>query len=253
MYNEDEINDSLEFCRDIEVFYKKKSQRNAYQNYMKKKSYSNLYSGKVLTDTTKSSYFDNKAEKNKDVEDIEAVEERKGLLSRIFSNLSGILLIIFLAYGISSFVTNYCIWQTQVDGISMEPALVDGDKLIIDKLSYHFNEPERFDIVVFPQKIDVYYVKRIIGLPGETIQIINGKIYIDGIVLTENYGKEPIDENYSMELPVTLGENQYFVLGDNRNYSVDSRDSSVGTVSKNYIIGKAWIIMAPKERVQVFK
>lgn len=178
---------------------------------------------------------------------------KESIFSNIWSTLGSLVLIVLLAYGMSSFITNYCVWHTQVDGISMEPALENGDRLLVDKMSYHFREPERFDIVVFPQKIDVYYVKRIIGLPGETVQIKEGKIYINDVMLVENYGKEGMDESYTMELPVTLGTDQYFVLGDNRNHSMDSRDPLVGTVSKNYIIGKAWIILYPKDRMCIFE
>lgn len=224
MYNEEEINDSLEFCRDIGVYYEKDKENNPYESYLKKKASRENFSVKRKDGSKSSCGY--------------PTEESEVFFKKAFSNLWGLLLVIFLAYGISSFITNYCIWYTQVDGISMEPALEDGDRLVIDKLSYHFHEPERFDIVVFPQALDVYYVKRIIGLPGETVQIINGKIYIDDMILVENYGNEPMEEESSMNEPVTLGENQYFVLGDNRNYSIDSRDPSVGLVSGNYVVGK---------------
>lgn len=239
MYNEEEIKDSLEFCRDIEVYYEGKNEKNAYQSYLKQRAVWGKSSIGARTASNSGAAADGViAEQNLR----EQGTEKTGLFNRICRGLGSFLLLVFLAYGISCFVTNYCFWHTQVDGASMEPALKDGDKLVIDKLSYHFREPERFDIVVFPQKIDVYYVKRIIGLPGETVQIQDGRIYIDGIALAENYGKEPMRAEYDMELPVTLGENQYFVLGDNRNFSIDSRDASVGLISKNYIIGKVWKI-----------
>ncbi len=244
MYNEDEINDSLEFCHDIDVYYRGTREKNAYKDFLKNKTYHRAFSSNVRT-TDSIKYNMVKAKEESD--------ETTSIFSKIWSTLGSLVLIVLLAYGISSFITNYCIWHTQVDGISMEPALENGDKLIIDKLSYHFRDPERFEIVVFPQKIGVYYVKRIIGLPGETVQIKDGKIYINDILLVENYGNEPIDEDYTMELPVTLGKDQYFVLGDNRNHSVDSREPSVGAVSKNYIVGRAWMILYPKDRIQVFQ
>jgi len=245
MYKEEEINDSLEFCHDIDVYYRGTREQNAYKDFLKKKAYSNrTFTSNIRnTDSVKYNTAPVKEESG----------ETTSIFSRIWSTLGSLVLIVLLAYGISSLITNYCIWHTQVEGISMEPALEHGDKLIIDKLSYRFRDPERFEIVVFPQKIGVYYVKRIIGLPGETVQIKEGKIYINDMLLVENYGKEPIDETYTMELPVTLGEDQYFVLGDNRNHSVDSREPSVGAVSKNYIVGRVWLILYPKDRIKVFQ
>ncbi len=245
MYNEEEINDSLEFCHDIDIYYRGTREKNAYKDFLKKKSHYGSYS--MATRTTDSFKYNNVAGEG------ESGSADVSIFSKIWSTLGSLVLIVLLAYGISSFITNYCIWHTQVDGISMEPALENGDKLIIDKMSYRFREPERFEIVVFPQKIGIYYVKRIIGLPGETVQIIDGKIYVNNMLLVENYGKEPIDEDYTMELPVTLGKDQYFVLGDNRNHSVDSREPSVGAISKNYIVGRAWMVLYPKDRVKIFE
>lgn len=258
MYNEKDINDSLEFCKDIDVYYEKKDKLTAYEAYKKgkvpKKGFSSRYSTQRRSSHRDIS-FGSLSDRNSEtaVSSIEVDEEEKeGLFSRILGNIGAFIVILFLAYGISSFLTNYCIWHTQVDGISMNPALEDDDRLIIDKLSYRFREPERFDIIVFPQSLDVYYVKRIIGLPGETVNIADGKIYVDDVVLVENYGNEPIDEGYSMEEPVTLGEGEYFVLGDNRNHSVDSRDSSVGVVTRNHIIGKALVLLYPFNHFKFF-
>ena len=105
------------------------------------------------------------------------------------------------------------------------------DNLIVDKITYRFREPERFDIIVFPFEYEdnTFYIKRIIGLPGETVQIDrDGNIFINGEILEEGYGKEVIQEPGRAYEPITLGEDEYFVLGDNRNNSSDSRDMSVG-------------------------
>ena len=125
----------------------------------------------------------------------------------------------------------------------MEPMLKDGDNLIVDKLSYRFNEPERFDIIVFPFRYAerTYYIKRIIGLPGETVYIDeNGLIYINGEMLAESYGKEAIADPGRAYEPVELGKDEYFVMGDNRNNSEDSRSANVGAVKEDTIAGKAW-------------
>ena len=133
---------------------------------------------------------------------------------------------------------------TKVVGTSMENTFMEGDSLFIDKLSYHFVEPKRFDVVVFPfqeKEETLLYIKRIIGLPGETIQIAGNAIYIDGEILKEEYGKEAMEEGSGgiASKPYTLSEDEYFVLGDNRNYSIDSRQPHIGPIKRDWIIGKS--------------
>lgn len=133
--------------------------------------------------------------------------------------------------------------RTVVNGDSMYDTLEDRDNLWVSKISYRLHDPERFDIVVFPfQDSDVYYIKRIIGLPGETVQIDeNGTIYINGKKLEEDYGLETIDEYHIGRAyeGVTLGEDEYFVMGDNRNNSNDSRFEEVGNIKGSALEGKA--------------
>lgn len=105
-------------------------------------------------------------------------------------------------------------------GHSMEDTLDDGDNLIVDKLTYRFRDPVRYDIIVFPYKYkeDTYYIKRIIGLPGEMVQITEeGNILINGEILEESYGREVMKSPGIAADPIILGEDEYFVLGDNRN------------------------------------
>ncbi len=138
--------------------------------------------------------------------------------------------------------------RTVVDGSSMNDTLYDGDNLIVEKLSYRFGDPKRFDIIVFRPYEDSneFYIKRIIGLPGETVRIgKDGTIYIDGEVLDEDYGKETILSPGRAIDEIQLGENEYFVLGDNRNNSTDSRYDKVGNVKRSSIIGRAWVRIWP--------
>lgn len=137
----------------------------------------------------------------------------------------------------------------------METTLSDGDNLIVDKISYRFRDPERFEIIVFPFQYEehTYYIKRIIGLPGETVQVIDGYVYINGEVLDENYGLEVMDDPGIAAEPITLGEDEYFVLGDNRNHSSDSRDPSVGVLHRDDIMGRAWIRIWPFDKFGVIK
>lgn len=140
--------------------------------------------------------------------------------------------------------------RTEVEGASMENTLHNGDNLIVDKLSYRFHDPERFDIIVFPFQFqdNTYYIKRIIGLPGETVQIMDdGSIYINGEKLEENYGMEVIKPETIGRAaePIELGDDEYFVMGDKRNNSSDSRTDMVGNIKRENIIGKAWLRIWP--------
>ena len=153
-------------------------------------------------------------------------------------------------------VVTYVGQRTKVIGSSMSPTLTDGDNLIVDKISYRFHDPERFDIVVFPFRYadKTYYIKRIIGLPGETVFIDEeGTIYIDGEVLDEHFGKEVIQDPGRAYETITLGEDEYFVLGDNRNNSSDSRDPVVGHIHRNELIGKAWMRIYPFNQMCIIK
>lgn len=144
------------------------------------------------------------------------------------------LIFFFAAYGAASFLNDYIIQYERIAGTSMEPFLIEDERVVISKIPFWFHEPERFDVIAFSRKHE-FYVKRVIGLPGEEVSIQDGSIYIDGQILPENYGKEKMTED--MEA-VVLQENEYFVLGDNRNYSLDSRSEEIGTVDKKQIMGK---------------
>ncbi|HBA68594.1 MAG TPA: signal peptidase I [Lachnospiraceae bacterium] len=176
----------------------------------------------------------------------------KKVLKEILSTSIYLLIVLCLTYIVIHFVGQ----RTQVVGASMETTLSDNDNLIVDKLTYRFRDPKRFDIIVFPFQYeeDTYYIKRIIGLPGETVYIDGeGNIYINGELLEESYGKEVIQDAGRAYEPVMLGENEYFVMGDNRNNSQDSRDPSVGNISRKNIIGRAWIRIWPLGKFGILK
>lgn len=168
---------------------------------------------------------------------------------RKFRGIARELFIYFLIFFIGIYVIpTFVLQRTVVDGKSMENSLHHKDSLLIDKISYRFSDPQRFDIVVFyPYGKDKneYYVKRVIGLPGETIQIIGEDIYINGEVLEEHYGKDPIHEAGIADVPLKLGDDEYFLMGDNREVSLDSRFSTVGPVHRNLIEGKAFLRVWP--------
>ena len=140
-------------------------------------------------------------------------------------------LVVFL---LAAFVLKFVGQRSVVDGSSMNDTLYDGESVWVNKFTYRFNDPERFDVVVFPYKYaeDTFFIKRVIGLPGETVQILeDGSILINGEVLEEE--------------PILLGENEYFVMGDNRNDSMDSRYPNVGPITKDEMIGKAVFRLFP--------
>lgn len=175
-------------------------------------------------------------------------------MKEMISTLAYLLGVLCLTWLVITFVGQ----RTEVDGSSMEPMLSHGDNLIVDKITYRFSDPKRFDIIVFPFKLEAntYYIKRIIGLPGETVQIdLEGNIYINGEVLEESYGREIIaPQNVGIAVdPIVLGEDEYFVMGDNRNNSTDSRTELVGNIKRENIVGRAWVRIWPFSDIGVLR
>lgn len=125
-----------------------------------------------------------------------------------------------------------------VDGSSMVPTLHDGERLMVDKLTYRFREPQRGEIVVFryPLNPREHYIKRVVGVPGDVVEVRNGRVYLNGTPLEEPYLEAPTLGYFG---PVRVPPGHYFVLGDNRNNSEDSRDPKVGFVPKELIEGRA--------------
>ncbi len=166
------------------------------------------------------------------------------ILIEVFLWVVQIAAVIFLAY----FIIYYALEKTNVIGISMEGTLYNDEPIIIDKFSYRISDPKRFDVIVFKQggnEHSYYNIKRVIGLPGETVQLLGGYILINGLVIEDIVNAEPM-MNYGLaEELITLEENEYFVLGDNRNNSEDSRFASIGNIRREEIIGKAFLRLSP--------
>ena len=175
----------------------------------------------------------------------------KNISREVISWVIDIAIVIVCVYLITTFVAQ----RNCVDGQSMEPTLHNEDQLVIDKISYRFTNPKRFDIIVFPYRMnpEQHYIKRIIGLPGETIQIKDSKIYINGEELKENYGLEAILSAGVASEAINLQEDEYFVMGDNRNNSNDSREVDVGNINRHDIIGKAWLRIWPIDDIGFIK
>jgi len=169
-----------------------------------------------------------------------------------------ILKIVIIALAIIIPIRYFLIQPFFVNGASMDPNFLDGDYLIIDEISYRFNEPQRSDVIVFRYPLDPsqFFIKRVIGLPNETIKIEDGKIFIysedtldERIILDES---AYLEDSYTPgNLEITLGNNEYFVLGDNRRYSVDSR--FFGLIPRQNITGKVIKICWPPRRMGVVR
>ena len=277
-------------------------------------------------------------EKKENTEKEEAGKKKKS--KKLASAVAEILLYVMIAFVCIFLIPRYVVQRTEVSGESMENTLQNKDNILVEKLSYRFGKPERFDIIVFrhyykddadidvlqekwntkkiEKKLDYdavkdtldekskteinalvesvgevmkkkstvditeieqavqlseddtmnllneiyatieepsydYYVKRIIGLPGETVQIVGDTIYINQKPLKEHYGKDPISNPGIAAEPFTLDKDEYFVLGDNREVSQDSRYEEVGNISKDKIVGKAWLRIYPLNKFGILK
>lgn len=140
--------------------------------------------------------------------------------------------------------------RVSIVGDSMSPVLRNGDVALVNRLVYNFKEPARGDVAAFRQSGEKYYsVKRIVGLPGETVQIQDGKILIDGEEIAEDIHVSGIEYAGLAQTQVELGADEYFVIGDNHTASDDSRNPDVGNVSREDIYGQVWFIAGPAENM----
>lgn len=163
---------------------------------------------------------------------------------------------LLLALGLAVIVRMFLFAPIIVDGPSMLPTLQDRDQMIVNKFSYYFKEPDRFDIVVFHASSQKDFIKRVVGLPGEHVAVENDELYIDGEPVEENFlmkdDPEAFRNDFTLEeLPgqyETIPEGYLLVLGDNRANSTDSR--MIGLVSMDQVVGKASFIYWPLDRIQ---
>lgn len=156
--------------------------------------------------------------------------------SSLFREIVETLLLTVVIFVLVNAITG----RFRIDGSSMEPNLHDGEYVIVNRVVYRLQAPQRGDVVVFQREGKREFIKRIIGLPGETVEVKGSRVLVNGVALTEPYIAQP--NAYSME-PRKIGPNEYFVLGDNRNNSSDSHNW--GTIPLSVIDGKAWITYWP--------
>ncbi len=180
------------------------------------------------------------------------------MIKKFFGFVFEIFKIVVISLVIIIPIRYFLIQPFYVKGASMEPSFYDYEYLIINELDYRLNDPERGEVVVFryPRHPQEYFIKRIIGLPGEAIEIRAGEVYLyneeylQGLRLQEDY-LSVNTKTYSLnEERVNLGVDEYFVLGDNRTASKDSR--SFGAVNRSFMVGKVWLRGWPVERWDVF-
>ena len=159
--------------------------------------------------------------------------------------------VVVISFAIILPIRYFLIQPFYVEGASMEPSFQSHEYLIIDEITYRFQEPARGDVVVlrYPRDPQQYFIKRIIGLPGERIKITDGTVFINGEQLQESYLSQEYATSYTMD-ELTLAPMEFFVMGDNRANSLDSR--SFGPLSRNNIVGRAWIRGWPIDRLSFF-
>lgn len=297
MNKEEEIEDSLRFCKELQLYYKSglfENPRNIFEwekyiplakkevdkkykeeivyynkeledavnfsNRLKEKAYTGFEEQQVplsdisvggaavlqpTTEDTESKRVKRKKKEQAGEIDIQEEDVEESFLKIVVIRFVEVVFCIALAFGISAGFNKFIGTHTMVEGTSMEAALQDGDYLLVDKLSYQFSEPKRFDIIIFPYGEGTYYIKRIIGMPGEKVRIAEGKIYINGQELEDTHGLEAMLDGGLAEEELQIGEKEYFVLGDNRNHSTDSRSQNVGMIQKDKIVGRAFYRFYP--------
>ncbi|MFA4941448.1 MAG: signal peptidase I [Patescibacteria group bacterium] len=181
------------------------------------------------------------------------------MLKSFFAFFFELIKIVVISLVIIIPIRYFLVQPFYVKGASMEPNFYDHEYLIIDEISYRFKAPERGDIIVFryPKDPQEFFIKRIIGLPGEKIKVNDGQVYIynneyeNGFILKEPYLTEGVKTYSLTDETISLGNEEYFVLGDNRNSSKDSR--SFGAVNKSFIIGQVIIRGWPFNRINLFR
>ncbi|MEK7203341.1 MAG: signal peptidase I [Patescibacteria group bacterium] len=180
------------------------------------------------------------------------------MIKNFFVFVFELVKIIIISLAIIIPIRYFLIQPFYVKGASMEPNFYDHDYLIVDEIGYRLNSPQRGDIVVFkyPRNPQEYFIKRVIGLPGEKVQVKDGEVYIfnqehlSGVKLDEPYLANGVKTYGLDEGVVSLDNNEYYVLGDNRNFSKDSR--SFGKVNKSFIIGRVLLRGWPFNKINLF-
>ncbi len=178
-------------------------------------------------------------------------KERKINLS-LFQEIMIWILEIAITIAIGVVFTYFFGVRSTVVGPSMSPQLEDGDEVLIDRFLYKFISPKSGDIIAFLPNGNTnthYYLKRVIAVPGDTVQIKDGMVFVNGEEISEEVETARMEDAGIAAGEITLAQDEYFVLGDNRNNSEDSRYANIGNIREDYIIGKAWFVIAPRDKL----
>lgn len=173
-------------------------------------------------------------------------EKKKRINAHILREIFGMMFGTFAAIFLAVVLVYSAGVKTNIIGVSMEPSLYNGQKILINRFIYKLITPKKDDVIVFlpgGNQNTYYYVKRVVAVPGQRVQIIDGMLYVDGIP-EENEAYDKMEDAGIAENEILLGDDEYFVLGDNRNSSEDSRSGNIGPVGRNTIYGKAWFHMS---------
>lgn len=176
-------------------------------------------------------------------------EKKKRINAHVLKEIFGMIFSTFAAVFLAVVLVSSVGVRTNVIGVSMEPSLYNGQEVLINRLVYKLSAPKKDDVIVFlpgGNQNAYYYVKRIVAVPGQRVQIIGGMLYVDGIP-EENEIYDKMEDAGIAENEILLGNDEYFVLGDNRNSSEDSRSGNIGPVGRDTIYGKAWFHMSGGE------
>ena len=175
-------------------------------------------------------------------------DRTRGIVKWVFEIIVTLVFAVLVA--ISAFQT------VTLQESAMEPTYSVGEKFFVNRALYKISSPKRGDVIVFKTSASdsaALHIRRVIGLPGETIQVKDGKIYINGKAYEENGAYQDMADGGLANSAITLESGEYFVLGDNRNNSEDSRFSDIGNINKKYIVGKIWFTVSPKNKIGFIK
>lgn len=175
-------------------------------------------------------------------------DRTRGIVKWVFEIIVTLVFAVLVA--ISAFQT------VTLQESAMEPTYSVSEKFFVNRALYKVSSPKRGDVIVFKTSASdsaALHIRRVIGLPGETVQVKDGKIYINGKVYEENVAYQDMTDGGLANSAITLESGEYFVLGDNRNNSEDSRFSDIGNISKKYIVGKVWFTVSPKNKIGFIK
>ena len=175
-------------------------------------------------------------------------KQRKTINLPIIKEIIAWALELVIVVGVAFVLVYFIGLRTSVVGQSMAPTLDSGDEILVNRFAYKVTQPKVDDIIVFlpnGNEKSHYYIKRVVAVPGDTVQIKKGVLYVNGKQVEESKEYDSMEDAGLAEEEITVGEDEYFVLGDNRNNSEDSRYANIGNVKKEYVIGKAWCIISP--------